>query len=64
MVKKGHLASSPVQRDRRICVRVSPEEETILKDAAWQRRMTLAEFLRRTMLREAAKNATKKPEKP
>jgi uncharacterized protein (DUF1778 family) len=50
-----YLGWRALQRTRRLCVRVSPEEEAILKEAAWRHRLTLAEWLRRTMLREAAK---------
>jgi uncharacterized protein (DUF1778 family) len=42
-----------VQRSKRLCVRLSPEEEKLLKDAAWERRVSLSEWVRQVMLREA-----------
>jgi uncharacterized protein (DUF1778 family) len=48
-------ASRPMQRTKPICVRLSPEEKQILKDAAWERKLSLSEWIRQTMLKEARK---------
>lgn len=44
-----------MEREKRVCVRVSEEEMAILKEAAWARRLTLSDWVRQTMLREARK---------
>jgi predicted HicB family RNase H-like nuclease len=44
-----------MERTRRMCIRLAPEEERLLKDEAWSRRMSLSEWVRQTMLAEAKK---------
>jgi uncharacterized protein (DUF1778 family) len=50
-----------MERKKRVCVRVSPDEEAMLKDAAWRQRLSLSEWVRQTMLREAQKVEQKPP---
>jgi uncharacterized protein (DUF1778 family) len=48
-----HGKLEEMEREKRVCVRLSAEEEAILKEAAWRRRLTLSEWMRQVMLREA-----------
>ena len=48
-----------MERTQRLCVRLSPEEEKILKDSAWARRLSMSEWVRRVMLAEARKPPSK-----
>ena len=45
-----------MERSKRICVRLAPSEEKLLKDAAWERRLSLSEWVRQVMLAEAKKS--------
>lgn len=44
-----------MEREKRVCIRVSEEEMAIMKEAAWRKRMTMSDWVRQVMLREAQK---------
>jgi uncharacterized protein (DUF1778 family) len=51
--------SPRVERTKRLCVRVAPEEEELWKEAAWLERQSLSDWLRALANQAAARRVEK-----